>query len=141
MTRHFWRVAAVLVVLVGSGVLSGCGTDPRLKALQADPMATATFPHTRLLRESTEKTHTALGMPVHAQVLRAFTYSGVDPKALVDQAATLAAENGWKQESRRDHGYVGSKGLADGAHLTITAGGVRDPWAFTIVLTADQANQ
>jgi hypothetical protein len=80
-------------------------------------------------------------MPVHARVLRAFTFSGVDPEVLVDDAAALASRHGWKEESRRSTGYVGSKPLGDGAHLTITAGGASGPTTLVIVLTADQANQ
>ena len=135
------RMALAVVTLLCAVILTGCGSDPRLKALQGDPMATATLPHTTLQREFTERTHTALGKPVHAQVLRVFTFSGVDPKVLVDDGAALATKNGWKEEYRSSTGYIGSKEIADGAHLTITVGGLSGTTTFTVVLTADQANQ
>jgi hypothetical protein len=135
------RMALTALTVLCAGVLTGCGSDPRLKALQGDPMATATLPHTTLQREYTERTHTALGMPVHAQVLRVFTFSGVDPKVLVDEGAALARKNGWKEEFRSSTGYIGSKEIGDGAHLTITVGGLSGTTAFTVVLTADQANR
>jgi len=140
-SRHVRRIAVAVPVLLAAVALTACGSDPRLDALQGDPMATATLPHTTLQRESTTKTHTALGMPVHAQVLRSFSFSGVDPEVLVDDAAALASKHGWKEEFRRSSGYVGSKALGDGAHLTITAGGAGGPSTLVIALTADQANR
>jgi uncharacterized protein YceK len=139
--RHVRPMAAVLLVLVCAAVLAGCGSDPRLQSLQGDPMARATLPNTTLQHEYKTKTHTALGMPVHAQVLRAFTFSGVDPKVLVDEGAALATKNGWKQEFRRSTGYIGSKQIGDvGARLSITAGGASGSSTFVIALTADETN-
>jgi hypothetical protein len=111
------------------------------EVLARGPDGQATLPHTALQHESTTKTHTALGMPVHAQVLRVFTFSGVDPNVLVDEGAALATKNGWKEEFRRSTGYIGSKQIGvDGAHLSITAGGESGPSSLVIVLTADQTN-
>jgi hypothetical protein len=139
--RPIARAGVAVLVLVGLEILTGCGSDPRLDALERDSMATATLPHAVLDHESTTKTHTSLGMPVHAQVLRTFTVSGVDPTIVLDQAAALATTNGWRQEFRSGTGYVGSKQLGDGAHLSITTDGRGRPSRLIIVMTADQANQ
>ena len=139
--RDVRPIAAALLMLVCAAALAGCGSDPGLKSLQGDAMATATLPHTTLRHEYKTKAHTALGMPVDAQVLRSFTVSGVDPQVLVDQGAALATKNGWKQEFRRSTGYLGSKMIGDvGARLSITAAGASGTSTLVIVLTADQTS-
>jgi hypothetical protein len=127
-------MAAVCCALV----LGGCGgSDPKLTALQSDPVAKATFAHTTLDHEFTTKSGTSLGKPVHAEVTREFTFSGVTAQSLFDQAVTLAEQHGWKQQFRQGTGYIGTKEIGDvNASLGIHVGGPSGASTFVIDLTA-----
>jgi hypothetical protein len=80
-------------------------------------------------------------MPVHAEVQRSFTYSGVDPGVLVDEAVAMARQNGWHQAFRGSTGYYGRKKIDGvGANLTISTGEDNGASTFAIALSADSAN-
>jgi hypothetical protein len=133
--KRITSMAAVLCALV----LGGCGgSDPRLTALQGDPIAKATFAHTTLDHEFTKKSGTSMGKPVHAEVTREFTFSGVTAQSLFEQAVALAEQYGWKQQFRQGTGYIGTKEIGDvSASLGIHVGGPSGASTFVIDLTAN----
>lgn len=131
--RRIGGVAAVLCAFV----LGGCGSDPKLAALQGDPMAKATFAHTTLDHEFTTKSGTSLGKPVHAEITREFAFTGIAAQTLFDQAVALAGQHGWKQQFLRGTGYIGTRQIGDvPASLGIHAGGSSGASTFVIDLTA-----
>jgi hypothetical protein len=119
--------------------LTACGSDPKLSALESDPMAKATFPHTTLVDNHTQKSGTTLGKPISAEVLRVFQFSGVSASELIRQALTKAQDTGWKKTFRGPIGFKATKrtGGVD-AILNVTAGGPSGASRFVIDLTSQQ---
>ena len=92
--------ALVPIGLILAGVLASCGggTEPRLDALEKDPMATATVPGATLVYEDKTEAHTAMGKPVHANITRRFSLESTTASDAVAVAAELAAQSGWAQK-------------------------------------------
>jgi hypothetical protein len=125
----------VLALALMTG-FSGCGgSHPELDALSTDSMATATFDHTSLAQEIKRPEGSTLGKPVHAQVLRRFSFDNVKAEDLVQAAATTAVAHGWKQRSSRQRGFSATKNI-DGvpADLVITVGDYKHKtWLFVYI--------
>lgn len=132
------QVGVGLLLLASWLVLAGCGGHNRsLSALESDPMATATFAHTTLVREDKQGSGTTPGKPVHAMITRRFAYQGITEKALVELAATEAQKNGWQTEFSRPTSFTGTKTIDPvKASITVTTSDLAGAPAFFIYLTA-----
>jgi hypothetical protein len=129
-------LALGLVAIFGLG---GCGgaEHPKLDALESDPMATVTFAHTSLADDAKTAEGTTLGKPVHAQITRRFSFSGVEPQRLVDTAGALAVHHGWAAGTTRPQTFEASK-TVDGvtADLLITVAAYQSSQALFVYITA-----
>jgi hypothetical protein len=132
--RRARQLALALLVLA----TAGCGTDPSLRSLEKDPTATLVVSGTHLDHESKERSHTALGMPVHAQITRRFALGNVAPEDAVAEAREFAIAHGWTPERSRPASFSATKRIdAIRADLLVTVPTYNGPGASLYVyLTA-----
>lgn len=135
-----FRTLAVRALLIFTllTVVSACGKGPDrlLRALQSDPMASATFDGTTLATESLKRTDVSLGKPVYAKVTRIFHLSG-EPEQAFDDAANQAREADWSETNSRSGSLAASKTI-DGvrAQLSILLAEYEGEQALYVYITS-----
>ena len=93
--------AAVLGVLVFA-LVRGEEPSGRLRALEADPMATYVPPGGKLVDTDSQNEGSSLGKPVLARYTRLFQLTRVGSARAVEDARTTAKAWGWTQVGRGD---------------------------------------
>jgi len=126
-----------LILLAGSLASCGGGTEPRLYALEQDPMATASVPGASLVYEDKTEAHTAMGKPVYANITRRFSLDDTTASDAVAAAAGLAADSGWAQKGSRGPTVFGATKQLGGhpAELLVTVAPFEGRSALFIYLT------
>ena len=97
--RFLRRALLALTLTLGAALLSGCGSDPQLEALQADVMAHYGPAGARLTVSGDREGSNGglMGKPSEAKLHRLFNMpAGSDGEAQVRAALKVAQASGWK---------------------------------------------
>jgi len=97
--RNLWRACGSLALLAALASLAGCSSShPNLDALSSDPMATATFEHTELVDEYESAEGEGLIKANDANIMRRFSFSGIEAQDLVESVVAQAKDAGWEND-------------------------------------------
>jgi hypothetical protein len=115
------RPRSLALLLSFALFMTGCrSSDRNLAALKSDPMASVQIAGTTPGRVFTTHQGKALGMPVHAQILRPLnSNSGVVSQQMLDTAAERAREAGWSLTRSVNGAYRGNK-TVDRVRISLT---------------------
>jgi len=132
----------VAPVLLAAVLAAGCASSPEeLKALKAEPMASAAFDGLTLLRsherDAKDSNDTITGKSVDAQITRVFEPD--DPQRLPDvlnQVVDQAAGDGWEKTFASSTSYTGEKAVGDGTgQLQVTLSPCENQTCLYLYLT------
>ncbi len=99
-TKILAAVAALAVLVIA--LSRGEEPSARVRALEADPMATYVPPGGRLVDTDTQNEGVSLGKPVSARYTRMFQLSPGAAERALEQASETATAAGWAQVGKTD---------------------------------------